>query len=99
VTKAKWSLGGVRRRYFLNHRLKAILFASCWLSSKNQTSAIYGPVICRCPGEGRCKLPLAKDEQKANTLASSKARIFGHDYGLERSSNCYLQWPRLDRFI
>jgi len=39
----------------------------------SQTS-LEGLGISRCPGDGRCKLPQAKDDQKANTLASSEAR-------------------------
>ena len=33
------------------------------------------------------KMPLSDDDTMANTLASGKARILGHDYGLGRSPN------------
>jgi len=39
----------------------------------SQTS-LEGLGISRGPSEDRCKLPHAKDDQTANTLASSKAR-------------------------
>ena len=43
---------------------------------KSQTSAKHGPNICRCPGDGRSKLPPSDDVYEANTLASGEARLF-----------------------
>ena len=80
-------LGHVRRWHYLNSRLNAMLFACCGFCISSQTSAGHGPDISRQPESDRCKnAPLLMKNHLAKTLASGKARIFGHDYGLERSS-------------
>ena len=55
---------------------------SVWQPDINYTVQVSADV----PVKVVVNCPTISHDPMANTLASSKARIFGHDYGLERSS-------------